>query len=171
MQLCFFPQYVILFVTGVLVSRKDFLSSIPHDVGMIWFKTAVFAGVPLWMIMMVFGGALEGNIEPYLGGLRWQAGLYAFWESLFCVGMCLGIIVIFKKKFNLKVKISGFLSENAFGVYVFHPLVLVPIALILRNWLPHPLLKFVLVAAFSVPACFIISYTVRRVQLMRKIFS
>jgi len=171
MQLCFFPQYVILFAIGILFSRGDLLLKLSQDFGKVWFRIALFTGIPLWVLMMVFGGALQGSFEPYLGGLHWQAGLYAFWESLFCVGMCLGIIVIFRQKYNVRGKTSGFLSENAFGVFVFHALILVLIALALKVWLPHPVLKFFLVATFAVPACFLISNTIRKVQFMKKIFS
>ncbi|NLW49074.1 MAG: acyltransferase, partial [Firmicutes bacterium] len=76
------------------------------------------------MVMMLGGGATE-SMAPYNGGLYWQSAAYAFWESFFCVGVCLGLLVLFREKYNTQGKLSRFLSENAFGVYVFHTPILV----------------------------------------------
>jgi hypothetical protein len=38
MQLGYFSQYIVLFTTGVIASRKNWLVRIPYSFGMIWFK-------------------------------------------------------------------------------------------------------------------------------------
>ena len=53
--------------------------------------------------------------------------------SFFCVGISIGLIAIFRKKFNTQGKVTSFISENAFGVYVFHTPILVAITMALSS--------------------------------------
>ena len=65
-------------------------------------------------------------------------------------------------------KLRRFLSENAFGVYVFHPPVLVAITLAFRDLHLDPLAKWCLLALIVLPACFAVSWGLRTVPLVRK---
>lgn len=107
---------------------------------------------------MIFGGPLNGQQYVILGGLYWQSAVYALWEQLLCAGICLGLIVIFRDRYNTQCKLSKCLSDNAFGVYVLHPPILISISLILAGISLHPLLKFIMIVIITLPACFIISF-------------
>lgn len=106
-----------------------------------------------------------------LGGLHWQSAAYALWESFFCVGVCLGLLVLFREKYNTQGRLSRFLSENAFGVYVFHAPILVALSMVLRNITTYPLLKMILVSIITLPVCFGFSYLVRKIPWFKSIFS
>ncbi len=69
---------------------------------------------------MLLGGFLEGKDYVYFGGLYWQSFAYALWESFYCIAMCLGLTVLFRDKLSNKSSLTEFMSDNAFGVYVFH---------------------------------------------------
>ncbi len=96
---------------------------------------------------------------------------YAFWEPLFCVGVCLGLLVLFREKKNTQGWLSRFLADNAFAVYVFHAPLLVAITMILRGLVIYPLLKMVLASLIVLPLCFGFSYFIRKIPLMKKLFS
>jgi hypothetical protein len=171
MQLCFFPQYVILFLIGLWSRRSGFLSSVPYGFGIRWFRLALAAGIPAWASLMVAGGALSGNEAAYAGGLHWQAAAYALWEAFFCVGISLGLIVLHRERVNLRGRFTGFLADNNFGVYVFHTPILVAVSLALRTQAAQPLAKALLVAALVLPACFLVAALVRRLPGLRRLFS
>jgi glucan biosynthesis protein C len=171
MQLCFFPQYVILFLIGLWSRRSGFLSSVPFGFGMRWFRLALAAGIPAWAVLLVSGGLFSGNLEAFGGGLHWQAAAYALWEAFFCVGVSLGLIVLYRERANLRSRFTGFLADNNFGVYVFHTPILVAVSLALRNQAAQPLAKALLVAALVLPACFLFAALVRRVPGLRRLFS
>jgi hypothetical protein len=171
MQLCFFPQYVILFLIGLWSRRSGFLSSVPYAFGMRWFRLALVAGIPVWGALLALGGALSGNEEAFAGGLRWQAAAYALWEAFFCVGICLGLIVLYRERANSRGRLAGFLADNNFGVYVLHTPLLVAVSLALRSLAWHPLAKALLVAVLVLPACFLVAALVRRVRGLRRLFS
>lgn len=56
---------------------------------------------------MVFGRAAT-DWTPFTGGMHWQAVAYAIWESFFCIGVCLGLLVLFRDKYNTQGKLSVF---------------------------------------------------------------
>jgi len=170
MQLGFFSQYIILFIIGTVAYRKDWLSRIPYSFGMIWFKAALIIGSIFWLAILILGGGISGDLAKYNGGLYWQSAAYALWESFFCVGICLGLIVLFRQHFNAQGKFTKFMSDNYFSVYVFHPLILIMVTLALRDFVWHPLVKFTIAIAISVPLCFVASHFVfRRIPLLKKV--
>ena len=171
MQLCFFPQYVILFLIGLWSSRSGFLSAVPRRFGMLWFRLALYAGIPGWLALMAFGGALSGNESVYGGGLYWQAAAFALWEAFFCVGICLGLLVLFRERRNVRSRFDGFLSENAFGVYVFHAPIVVAVSLAAATLALYPLAKALLVAAVALPSTFLFAALVRQVPGLKRLFS
>jgi glucan biosynthesis protein C len=171
MQLCFFPQYVILFLVGLWTSRSGFLAEVPRRFGMLWFRLALFGGIPGWLALMAFGGALSGNESAYAGGLHWQAAGFALWEALFCVGMCLGLLVLFRDRRNARTRLGGFLSANGFGVYVFHTPIVVAVSVTLAAVSLYPLAKALLVAAIALPAAFLFAALVRTVPGLKRLFS
>jgi surface polysaccharide O-acyltransferase-like enzyme len=169
MKLCFFPQYIFLFSVGIVAYRRNWFLNIPYSFGIAWFKMAWLVGIPFWIMLILLGGALT-NMTPYYGGLYWQAAAYAFWESFFCIGICLGLLVLFREKFNRQGKIAGFLTRNAFAVYVFHAPILVGLTLLAREIPLRPLLKTFLMTLIVLPSCFGLSDLLRRIPLWRKVF-
>jgi glucan biosynthesis protein C len=170
MQLGFFSQYIILFGVGTIAYSKNWLSRIPYSFGMIWFKAALIFGSIFWLAILILGGGVSGDLAKYSGGLYWQSAAYALWESFFCVGVCLGLIVLFRQHFNAKGKYAKFMSDNYFSVYVFHPLILIMVTLALQHLVWHPLVKFTVAIAISVPLCFLASHFVfRRIPVLKKV--
>jgi glucans biosynthesis protein C len=171
MQLCYFTQYIVLFLVGLWAARSGFLRTVPYRFAMSWFRIALAAGIPAWFIIGGLGGALSGSAEAFGGGLSWQSAAYAAWESFFCVGICLGLVVIYRERVTTRSTVSGFLSDNAFGVYCFHTPLLVTISLLLRQLSLAPLAKAVVVGVLALGASFLFAALVRRVPGLRKIFS
>ncbi len=171
MQLCYFVQYVLLFILGTVAYRTDLLARLPYRFGLTWFKIAIIGGLPLWMIIFIAIGAMGGDLTVVAGGLHWLAFAYAFWESYFCVGFSLGLVVLFRERGNSQSPFTRFLSANAFGVYVFHTPILVSITLALQGVMLHPLLKMAVAALIVLPLCFGFSHLVRMSSGLRRLFS
>lgn len=170
MQLGFFSQYVILFIVGVIAYRQNLMTRIPHSFGVTWFRIALIGGSLFWLAIQILGGGISGDFSSYSGGLHWQSAAYALWESFFCLGVSLGLIVIFRERFNWQSRFTKFMSDNYFSVYVFHAPILISVSLALREFSLHPLLKFAVVGAISVPLCFLVSHLVlRRIPLLKKV--
>ena len=163
MQLCFFPQYIVLFILGIMVLRRNVLQTIPYSLGINWFKYTLMFGVPLWFLIMYFGKDHANSFQLLNGHFTWQSAAYSFWESFFCVGVCLGFICWFRDQFNTQGRISKFLSANAFGVYVFHTPILVFVSMLFKDMAMYPFMKYLIVAAITIPLSFVITHFLRKI--------
>lgn len=172
LQFCFFAAYIFMFCMGIIVSRKNIIENISYSTALKWLIAAFVIGIPLWILVVYFG--VNKNAFQYwaiTGGWNFPAFGYALWESFFCVAVIIGLIGVFKKWFNTQNSLQKFLSTNAFGVYVFHPLIVVSVSVLFKNVDIQPGLKFFVVVLITVPFSFIFSSLVRRIGIMQKMFS
>ena len=169
LQFPFYTQYISFFILGIVAYKRDWLTNIPVSVGKQWMTVGALS-IMCFPILAVLGGALKGNALNFTGGFYWQNFAYATWESFVCVGMTIGLLSLFKQKYNTQNKFTKVLSKNAYGVYLIHAPIIVLISYASENILIYPLLKFAIVSLISVPLCFIIShYLVIRIPYADKI--
>ncbi|HVN54787.1 MAG TPA: acyltransferase family protein [Anaerolineaceae bacterium] len=170
MQIGFFSQYLILFPVGILAYRQGWFSKIETALGMTWLRLGLIASPILWMVVMVGGGALDRGFDPFIGGMHWQALAFALWESFTAVAMSVGLITLFREKYNRQNGLVKILSDNSFAAYVFHAPVLISISLLLQPLAMYPLAKFLFVGPLAVIATFALTFLVlRRVPLLKKV--
>jgi len=169
MQLCFFSQYILLFIVGIRAWRRNWLMRIPYRFGMRWLTVALTVGSLVWVGIIV--AALSTHSEARLsGGWTWQSASLCFWESFFCVGVCLGLIVSFRDKFNRQGKIAQWLSDNSFCVYVFHPPLLIAVTLAMRGLDVPKLIKFLAATVLGAAVAYLASSLVlRRVPGLKRV--
>ncbi len=169
MQLCFFSQYILLFVVGICAWRRNWLLRVPYAFGMRWFALALSWGSLGWGAI-IFAVLKTHSSDKLAGGPTWQSALLSFWESFFCVGLCLGLIVLFREKFNRRGKLTRWLADNCFSVYLFHTPLLIAITLALRGFDAPKLVKFSCATALGVAASYLASSLLfRRVPLLKRI--
>ncbi|SCM79531.1 Acyltransferase 3 (modular protein) [uncultured Pleomorphomonas sp.] len=103
MQVGFFASYVVMFAVGILCRTHDVLDGVGYRFGMRWFKWTLILGIPIWFlgipasaIVAESHGAVP-DIGAFFGGFRWQSAFYATWEAFFCVGVSLGLVVLFRE--------------------------------------------------------------------------
>jgi len=170
LQFGFFSAYLIMFIMGILIAGSDLLEKITLKDGKNWLTVSLGIGIPAWFAFMFFGGPMEGNMQ-FEGGLNWLAFFYALWESFICVTFIIALVGIYKFRVDISSPFQQFLSDNAFGVFVFHAPVLIGISMLLKNVILHPILKFLIVASLALMASFFISWVIRGVKPLKKIFS
>jgi len=157
--LAYLPQYISFFIIGIMAFQSNWLQTIQNSMGKWGFRVALVATLLLYPL------ALSGKTE-FLGGGYCPSGAYALWDSTFSVGMCLGLITLFRCYFDRPIRLGSFLSQHAYAVYVFHFPIVVFLALALRGIHLEAPLKFGLAVIIGVPLCFTIAYLVRKIPLM-----
>ncbi len=160
------PQYISLFVIGMVAYRRNWLVRIPHKAGRIGWGVAIGSTVLLLAIVLT---NMEAFFTSFSGGLGWPSAVYASWEAIFCVSMVLGLLTLFRSRFNQQRALGKFLSANAYAVYVIHAPVIVALAYALRGLSLFPLLKFAVAGLIAIPLCFLLASLVRRLPLARNI--
>jgi glucan biosynthesis protein C len=168
LQLPYFPQYIALFVVGIIAYRQNWFLGIPTTTGKVWLGIAIVL-IVLLPVMFVLGGALEGNTDPFLGGVHWQSFALSVWEQFLCMGMVVGLLVLFRERLNHQGKVAKDMAASSYTVFLIHAPVIVFLALALRGVTLHPLLKFVLVAPLALALCFILAHYIRKLPLARDI--
>jgi surface polysaccharide O-acyltransferase-like enzyme len=118
---------------------------------------------------MIAGGAFQ-DFAPFTGGFYWQSVVYTIWECFFGMGVCLGLLALFRESYNNQNRLSRFLSENYFGVYVFHTPITVGITMLLEDIRIYPLLKMVFVSLVVLPVCYGFSFLIKKIPFLNKIF-
>lgn len=170
LQFGFFSAYIFMFSMGILAYAAEWFEQITLKDGRKWLIISLSFGIPSWFVLMFLGGATEG-VMLIEGGMNWPAFFYALWESFFCVTFILALIGLYKYKMNVSGRFQQFLSDQAFGVFVFHAPILIGISMILKDVEMHPIVKFFLVAAIAVVVSFLVSWLIRRVPVFRKLFA
>jgi hypothetical protein len=169
MQLCFFSQYVLLFGVGVLVRQRNWLLRVPYDFGMRWLRLALIVGSLVWFAALTL--ILSTQTERYLsGGFTWQSALICFWESFFCLGVCLGLVVWFRENLNRQGRFENWMTDNCFSVYLFHAPLLVAVTLMMQGLVAPKPIKFFLATVIGTVLTFSLSHLVfRRIPLLQRV--
>ncbi len=115
-------------------------------------------------------GRAERGFDPAgAGGFTWLSLAYSMWESFMCVALSITVLAWFRGRFDRQGRLARELSAAAYGVYILHPLVIVPLALALSGIRLDLSLKFVVVAPLAVALCFLVAALVRRLPLVRRV--
>jgi surface polysaccharide O-acyltransferase-like enzyme len=169
LQFPFFPQYICMFIVGIVACRRNWLTRIPDAMGKLWLCLAVVMIVIVFPALFTLGGAIKGNISPFTGGLHWQCFGYALWEQLTGVALIIALPALFRKWLNRQGKLTRAASASAYTAYIIHAPVVILLAIAIRNISLYPLLKFVLAVMISVPLCFALANVIRKLPLARRI--
>ncbi len=168
-QLCYFASYIVLFIVGVLAYRNNMFTKINYRTGKRWLISAIALGFLAWFVLVVVATA-SGTTADLQGGLTWQSAAFSLWESFVAVAMSIGLIAVFRQKFNRQGKLIKTLSDNSFAVYMFHPMIIIPVTSLFSPLALNPIAKWLLLCVICVPLCFAATYFVfRRIPLLKKV--
>ncbi|QPF91017.1 acyltransferase family protein [Bradyrhizobium commune] len=127
-----FPQYVLMFTAGAFGYRGNWMAELAERSCSRWGLCALALSVPLFAALVLFGGGLSGDTTLYAGGFNLVSAGRCLWEALVCVGMGLVMLAIYRRYFDAQGPVAKWLSDNAFGVYLIHPPILIGFALLLH---------------------------------------
>jgi glucan biosynthesis protein C len=163
------PQYIALFSAGILAYRHNWFAEISKTQARSWGWIAL-ALVPGFPVLAIAAGALRGEFDPAVaGGLTWLSLAYSVWEAFIGVALVIAVLAWFRDRFDHQSKLVQAMSTAAYAVYVLHPLIIVPLALILRNVSLSLEVKFILFAPLAVAVCFLAGYLIRMIPGIRNV--
>lgn len=122
-----FPQYPLMYAAGIAAWKGDWLRQIPSRVGRGWLWGGIAVSGALWTVLVAMGGAADGELSAYGSGWHWQAAGMDAWRSFTCLALSLGLIILYRDRFNSQGQIARFLTRSSFGVYVLHAPILIAI--------------------------------------------
>lgn len=152
----YLPQYLAMFVVGLLAFRRGWFASLSRRAGRTGF---VAAGVSLVVLVPLYLGT-TGLLQSLVSDV---------FQATFATGLIIGLLVWFREHVDRQGARAAFLSQNAFAVYVTHPLVVTALGYAL-GWLPAPAIaKFAILAVLAVPLCWLLAAALRSVPRVRSV--
>jgi len=168
-QLCFFPQYILVFAAGVLSARQGWLAELAASARSRWLGLAGLLLGPVALLLTVKGFPPEGAKPDILGGWHWASLAYSGWEQLSGLALGLGCLALFSR---LQLQTSALvrqINDNAFGIYVLHAPVMVALSQSLQSWHPGTLQKVITLTLATLLASFVASALLRRLPFFSRI--
>ncbi|WP_409292945.1 acyltransferase family protein [Peribacillus sp. SCS-37] len=154
------PQYSSFFLLGILAFKYNWFERLDKRIGAVWLIIGVCLAALRYFT----------NAVPWSpGGMAVSSAVYSLYETFLCFGLGFGLIYLFKRIWNKSNPFLKVLSDNSFGVYIFH----LPIAVIIQYSFAGaaltPFLKFVAVSIFTIAAAFLFSMLIRKIPAVRGI--
>jgi surface polysaccharide O-acyltransferase-like enzyme len=166
-QLGYFPQYIVCFIVGIIASNNNWLDHLALKQGktMAWMAR----GMVLLLLPAIFVWFMIAKFpeSSFNGGWNPVAFVYSLWEQITGVMIMVALLCIAKFKWNNDTPFLKTLSANAFGVYMFHPLLVISIALLLKDWTIEPALKLLIAAPLAVASSFVFAGLLRKIPGVR----
>jgi len=85
------------------------------------------------------------------------------------VGVCIGLLVRFRTRWNHQGRVAKSLAASVYTVYLIHAPVLVGFAYAFHMVALYPLLKWGIAVLMTIPLCFLISLLIRKIPLANQV--
>ncbi len=167
LQLSFVPQYLAMFIIGILASQNLWLDKLGCKKAFLWAGLAL-AGIPFWPLIIGYGEGFK-DMAPIAGGLSWHSLAYSLWEAVVGLGTAVGLTYFFRQRLNFKGSMLKHMANGAYAAFIIHPLVLLPLSYLLREVMLDPLIKFTIVGTLGVPLCFIAGILLKKIPAIKNI--
>ena len=166
-EMAHLPQYISMFIMGILVYRFKALDRLPTTVGMVWLGIGVVLGA--WYYADILSGESFMISLPIsgknLGSLAWSG-----WEALVCVGLGVGLLTLFREWINQPAgRLMAAITRSQYGTYIIHILVVVGVQAGLDSISLTPFIKFGIVTVVAVIISFWISHLLVKIPVLKKV--
>lgn len=152
------PQYVLMFVLGIVAWRKNWFETLSPAVG----KTLLAVG--LGMTLVVYARP----VCPFLRDNIWWN--WDWYESVLCLCLCFGLIYLFREKANGTSRFRQWLADQSYGVYIFHVFILIGLQFAFDKVdMGGGTMKFLFIGLSGTIVSFLVAYLVRCIPGMKRI--
>lgn len=112
------PQYASLYVLGIFAARHNWFERLPFKTGLIWFGLGLLT-LGLAVFLSVSGTSIFGFVDARI--------VWGYGDSIICVGMILGLLVLFREFLNGPNRFAAWLASLTYGVYLIHVFLIVAV--------------------------------------------
>jgi peptidoglycan/LPS O-acetylase OafA/YrhL len=168
-QLAYFSQYIALFIVGIVAARNQWL--VYFDIKKVRLFLRVIGmlmliGLPLLLVVKLISGNSD---ESFSGGGTYQSLILATWEQVIGISIMAVLLGYGREKWNKQSALFKTMSRSAYAVYIFHPVVLVALAILFKGLEMEPSVKLLFVAPLAVVFSFLLGGLLVRIPGVRNI--
>jgi hypothetical protein len=169
-QLAHFPQYVALFGVGILAQQNNWFDQLSRAQGRFFSRLALTLAFLVFPLMLMAAVAFKLTPDSMSDGWSVQSLIYSIWEQLTGISIIVALICIGKQRWNYTSTRLDKGSRYAFGVYVFHPLVVISLTLLLSSLPLAPLVKLIIAIPMALVGSFVLAALIVRIPGAKQIF-
>jgi len=161
------PQYLSLFLLGILAQRHRWFERIPDRQGASCLALGLGAMLFRFSCTLLhwqfFGRPLR------TGCINWMGIFWNLWEAALCAGLCIGLLWCFRRGLNHQNAFARLLSANTYGIYLVHVPILVVCQMMLGRTTLGPLALTGLSALVAWSISALASMALRRIPGARRV--
>jgi glucans biosynthesis protein C len=171
----YLPQYASCYLLGLVASRRNWFFTLTPRMARAWSLIALLATLILgglaFSSMMQAAGTAGTHQASYAiaGGFNWLAFAYALWEAIMVVGVCIGLLVLFRERWDRQGRLARSLAPTVYTVYLIHAPVLIGFAYAFHAVALYPLLKWAIAVLITIPLCFLIGFAIRKIPVANRV--
>jgi len=167
-QLGHFTQYIAYFIIGLHAFKNNWFEQLPRKTGIKLQKYALLM-LLFFPVFYIIKAIFDIPVDWFLGGFHWQSLTYALWEQTIGITIMIALLFAGKRFWNRSSALLDRMSRSSYAVYIFHPLAIVSITLVIRNWEIDSAFKLLIVAPFAVCASFLLGFIVLAIPGVKKL--
>ncbi|WP_203601789.1 acyltransferase family protein [Streptomyces sp. SID9727] len=156
------PQYATFFALGAAAHHYGWLDRFDARTGWLWLVGSL-AGVAL-----LFAAGPESALFGS-GGLDASSAVWAVYESALCVGLCAGLLTLFREAMTHSGRLSRELAAGAYTVYIIHLPLVVTVQYFLAGHDLSAVAAWGTVSVIAIPSSFLAAAGLRRLPGLRRV--
>ena len=164
-----FTQYIALFILGIIAYRNQWLKDITERNAWPWIRLVIILVLIAFPSMYGIKTATNSSLDTFQGNGSWQSFISATWEQLTGFSIIIMLLIVAHKKWNYTTSFLQQLSRGAFATYIFHPLFIISITLLLKSWQVDPAIKFLIAAPLAVIISFCFGVMISKLPVVKHI--
>jgi surface polysaccharide O-acyltransferase-like enzyme len=162
------PQGAVLFALGVHAGEAGWLEDLPPAL----VRRLGWVAVMGTVATVTLFGVLEARDEAAAvldEAAGWPTMLFALLDGVVAVSLTLWFVAWVRRRWPTHGPLLGKAARASYATYLIHPVVLTGVMVLLASAPLAPEVKFVLVSAIGVAACYLVGYALTRVPGFSKV--
>jgi len=156
MEPAHYLQYVMMFVIGILARRFNWLEKMTNTTGAWALLIGILFAIGIYI--------REGG---WWNDFQWQ--WFGIYESLLCVFISFGLLWFFRRYLNGTNKFLNWCSEQAFGAYVVHLLLMLGLQFMTDGIWMGAFGKFMFIGSVATIESFLIAWLLRLIPGAKRV--
>jgi len=168
-QLAHFSQYIALFILGIITSRNHWLEQFDIKKAKPFLRLAlimIFVIFPLMYVIKVVSGS---SLDAFSGRATYQSFLSACWEQITGISIMVVLLGYGREKWNSQSPLLRKMTHAAYATYIFHPLIVIGLAMLCIPLTVDPALKLLILAPLAVVFSFMLGGLLVKIPGVNKI--
>lgn len=163
-----FAPYVLMYTLGILVYRKQWLHTLPEKIAKTWFLLSLISAIYFCFIIYAITKK-PSLVEKYTVGLNWESASLSLTQTFICIGFSGFLLYSFKFFFDFTNYVLSKMRENRYGVYIFHPAVVVGVTIAFEYVSMNIYGKFFIACALSIILSYFFVGLIRNIPFIKKV--